>query len=170
MRRNNIDEDIHMKFRILLFMASFASAALSAIAHDVQVETSAEPPVVIVKAAYAGQDPFSYAMITIYSPGDTQTEYQNGRTDERGVFAFVPHVAGPWTVVLDDEFGHRTEIIIPVAESFLQKGKKAGELSTDSYSTQNIPLFLKLLIGLSIIFGITGILYWIKARKLIGDK
>lgn len=36
-------------------------------------------------------------------------EYQNGRTDAQGRFAFVPSAAGDWLIRLDDGTGHGFE-------------------------------------------------------------
>jgi nickel transport protein len=100
----------------------------------------------------------SYAAVLVFSPQDSKTEYQNGRSDAAGVFSFVPDKPGKWKFVIDDEMGHRKEKTIEITGEFLKDSgiaKSTGELST----------YWKMLIGVSIIIGCTGILFWVKARK-----
>jgi nickel transport protein len=63
----------------------------------------------VVTALYDDGEPISYAAVKIYSPDGGTVEYQNGRTDKSGRFAFVPSEAGEWLVRLDDGTGHGFE-------------------------------------------------------------
>ena len=64
---------------------------------------------------YSSGDPMAYAKTLVYAPDDGETEYQNGRTDRRGRFAFVPDMPGTWRVVVSDGQGHRVgaEVDVP---------------------------------------------------------
>jgi nickel transport protein len=63
----------------------------------------------IVTALYDDGEPISYASVKIFAPSGRSVEYQNGRTDAQGRFAFVPSAAGDWLVRLDDGSGHGFE-------------------------------------------------------------
>lgn len=92
----------------------------------------------------------SYAEVVIYAPDDPKRAFQRGRTDRLGRFAFCPHRPGVWRVVLSDGMGHRLtrELKIgQVGEPASPQAPLAGE----------IPFYLKILVGLSLIFGLCGL-------------
>jgi nickel transport protein len=142
-----------MKKRFLFLMV-LAAAILSA--HDIEITVEHAPPSVVVRTTYAGTEPAPYAAVLVYAPGKPDTEYQNGRTDKNGVFSFVPNQGGEWRFVVDDEMGHRTELAIPVD---LTRNAAEGAVSAQ------MPLRLKLVTGLSVILGLTGLLYGYKSRQ-----
>ncbi len=63
----------------------------------------------VVTALYDDGEPISYASVKVFAPGKKDVEFQNGRTDKNGRFAFVPTEAGDWLVRLDDGTGHGFE-------------------------------------------------------------
>lgn len=130
-----------------------------ALAHDVETKVEFAIPSVIVRSTYAGAEPVAFGQVLVYSPANRKTEFQNGRTDANGGFSFLPDRDGEWLFVLDDELGHRKEIKIPVAQSRLATGSNeaAGPQST----------WQKMIVGLAIILGTTGMLLWWKARKML---
>ena len=144
------------RFPILLMFLLFCS--LSIFAHDVQINVQFSSPSVIVRSSYSGTEAMSYAPVLIYSPDNSKTEYQNGRSDAAGVFAFVPDKAGDWRFVIDDEMGHKEEKSIAVTAEFM-KG------AADRSEQTGVAVYWKALIGISLIIGFTGIFYWIKAEK-----
>ncbi|MBS3808318.1 MAG: hypothetical protein KGY60_12500 [Bacteroidales bacterium] len=135
-------------------------------------------PVVSVKAYFSQASPLASASVNIYAPGEDQP-YQTGRTDRRGFFAFVPSVAGEWIFEIDDEQGHRHQANIIIDKNFI-KGMAAEEeppedeadktaatpvAEEETDSPAGIPLFYKILFGLALIFGITGIYYGVRAKQ-----
>ena len=68
----------------------------------------------VVTALYDGGEPISYATVRVYAPGDRSVEFQNGRTDKNGRFAFIPSEKGEWLVRLDDGTGHAFEELVLV--------------------------------------------------------
>jgi nickel transport protein len=52
--------------------------------------------------------------VLVYAPGGGDTEFQNGRTDARGRFAFLPDRPGVWRVKVDAGMGHGFDIEIEV--------------------------------------------------------
>lgn len=129
------------------------------IAHDLEVVTEFASPAVIMRATYGGTEPAAYAEVLIYSPVDRKTEYQNGRTDAKGGFSFLPDRNGDWLFVIDDELGHRQEVKVPVSPGALSVGtiQMAGSMGTAQ----------KAITGMAIILGATGLLFWWKARQMV---
>ena len=86
---------------------------------------------------------------------------QSGRTYRNGRFCFFPDSPGDLEVVVDNEMGHRLEVIVPVNETRkLKTAQQAGWLSESSFC-----MFEKALMGICIIFGISGILFWWRAKR-----
>jgi len=135
----------------LLFLLLFP---LLGFAHDLQVKWQKEGRAVIIQSAYAGSEASSYASVEIFDPSGSKTEFQNGRTDAKGFFSFVPDRMGTWKVIVDDEMGHRVETQIDLTD-----------VSDVTLSASSQPLWQKTLTGLSVIFGFTGFLYGWKARR-----
>lgn len=128
--------------------------AATAAAHDLQVAFDRAGAAIIAHAAYGGTAPCAYASVLVYAPGELKTEYQNGRTDAKGIFAFVPDRPGTWRFVIDDELGHRRELTVEAA---------AGNLNTAA-SSEVLP-WRNVATGLSLILGLTGFVYAWKARR-----
>jgi nickel transport protein len=129
--------------------------AVDASAHDLALRVEQSEPTVIVYAAYGGSEPVTDADVSIFSPANPDSPFQTGLTDIRGIFAFVPSDAGEWRVVLDDGYGHRAERMIAVDWQAATDRPATGERST----------FDKAVLGLSLIFGWTGVLLWVQSRR-----
>ena len=117
---------------------------------------------IVVTAVYDSGEPMSYAKVKISAPGARLT-FQSGRTDRNGRFCFFPDAKGDWEVIVDDEMGHRLEVMVPVDETMaLKSDQKTGGRGGSSLSR-----YEKALMGISIIFGIFGtILGWKGYKKL----
>ena len=116
---------------------------------------------VVVTAQYNTDEAMSYAMVKISAPGSGLT-FQSGRTDRNGRFCFYPDGPGDWEVIVDDEMGHRLEVIVPVDEAKeLKKDQQTGGSAESSLSRHE-----RALMGISIIFGVFGtILGWKGYKK-----
>jgi len=145
-----------MKLRDFLWILT----ACTAMAHDLDITVQRSSPVVVVQATYYGHDPAVFAKVAVYSPSRKQQEYQRGQTDLNGTFSFVPREAGEWTVIVDDEGGHREKITVNVA------GESAAEPARAAPAAQ--PLWQKLVTGLSLILGLAGLLYGVSNRRTAG--
>jgi nickel transport protein len=152
---------------ILIFIISTESSA-----HDVTVEITKSYPSVIVRASYFQAEPLSYAEVMIFSPESDVVEYQYGRTDKSGFFAFVPNSRGDWKITVDDEMGHFKETVVSIADDFFT-GEEATAIIAHTNHRSSIhdlqPLY-KIIFGLALILGITGIFYWFKARQVLERK
>ncbi|MBN2135558.1 MAG: hypothetical protein JW737_07505 [Acidobacteria bacterium] len=149
--------------------------ATLAFGHGVKINTTMKSPTVILRCDYDGADLMSYAAVQVFSPINTEIEYQSGRTDAEGKFAFIPNTVGTWKFVVDDEIGHMEEIQIQIDDSFLHPVSVSTKPVSDEGITdekpistvKDIPILYKLIFGLGIIFGITGLAYWAKAKKTL---
>ena len=116
---------------------------------------------VVVSAEYDTGEPMSYARVKISAPG-ARVGFQSGRTDRNGRFCFSPDTPGDWMVVVDDEIGHRLEVVVPV-----NKAKKIiTDQQTDGADKGYLSRYEGAIMGVSIIFWIFGIFFWWKGKKI----
>jgi nickel transport protein len=126
------------------------------LAHEIELETALAAPAVVVRATYGGSGPVQFAKVQVFSPTAPSEEFQAGMTDRRGYFSFVPEGGGPWRVVVDDEEGHRDQVTVSVPESFESEAQ---------WTTARASRLERALLGLGLIFGLTGFFYGFKARR-----
>jgi len=143
---------------VIFFLGITTLLPLPLYAHGVSGKVDAGG--VVVSAEYDTGEAMSYAKVKISAPG-AELSFQSGRTDRNGRFCFFPDAAGDWKVFVDDEMGHRLEVTVPVNETLtLQTNGQRGEAGQGSLSR-----YQKALIGISTLFGISGILFWWIGRK-----
>ena len=143
-----------MKIRTTLITLLILFAAQTVIfAHGVQYSVSRENSV-IIHASYSTGEPMAYAEIKIYSPEDADIEFQNGRTDRRGVFAFFPDTEGKWTVKADDGAGHGFTAKVDV-EEIMDIPLIEGALTP----------IQKFIVGLAVAWGFLGFFFYFKSRR-----
>ncbi len=102
-----------------------------------------------IEVTYDDGSPMSYSEVKVYSPGDEETEFQQGFTDKNGRFLFSPDVEGKWKIIVNDGMGHGVVTNISVRE-------------TMEIKKRDVPHFLrwqKAIIGVSLIWGIIGTLF-----------
>ena len=110
-----------------------------------------------IEIKYDDGSAFSYSEVKIYPPGD-DTEYQSGLTDAQGRFVFYPDRAGKWKIIANDGLGHGVVAEVKITSNLLPQtlGKR------DAFNRWE-----KIVLGLGIIFGLTGIWFWLSARKYL---
>ena len=81
---------------------------------------------VIVDIRYDDGEPFSYAAVKIYAPGNNKIEYMNSRTDADGVIAFVPKAKGTWRLTAADDMAHGKELQIEISDETLNKNSQGN--------------------------------------------
>ncbi len=117
---------------------------------------------VVVSAEYDSGEPMSYARVKILAPAAKLT-FQSGRADRNGRFCFFPDMPGEWKVVVDDEMGHRLEVPVTVNEANELKTDQQAGRSADS----SLSKYERALMGISIIFGFSGLFFWRRRKKEI---
>jgi nickel transport protein len=128
-------------------------------AHELEAAVSLAAPAVVIRAAYGGSEPVSFAKVQVFAPSAPSQEFQTGTTDRRGYFSFVPDGSGAWRVVIDDEEGHRREVPVNVPQPF--EGASGSAHASGSRLE-------RALLGVALIVGATGFLYGFKARRTFG--
>jgi nickel transport protein len=161
--------------RKCFLMLVLVSIAASVSAHGVNIAVRMEPPAVVVEAAYSGGEVLSNARFEIYAPDSETVSFQNGQTDANGMFAFLPDKSGQWKIVVDDGLGHRKTQDIDVNADFFQAENADGrEIQTQDEAgdveSNSLPMAYKIVLGLCLIFGLTGAFYGFKASRKVKDK
>lgn len=108
-----------------------------------------------IQAFYDDGSPLAYVEVTVFSPADAETEFQSGIADKNGVFVFKPDRDGIWTIIFDDGLGHGLKEEVEVL---------AGQ-AVEQTSGGVIPRWQKVLVGVGLIFGITGFLYGVTVKR-----
>ncbi len=152
--------------------------SVNTMAHAIRFEVEKHYPAVTLHAYFTKTAPLVNASVEIFAPGDEKT-YQKGSTDKHGFFTFRPDESGSWEVTVDDEMGHFDRITVNVSDKFfkddeliIEEEKIAGEETTkvtedkpEEVKQSEIPMTYRIIFGLSLIFGLTGIIYGIKAKQ-----
>ena len=121
---------------------------------------------IIVEAEYDDGEPMSYASIEIFDSGKN-LPFQTGRTDRNGRFLFYPDMMGDWKVVVNDGMGHRLVLKTEIDSSLSHK--ESNERHGKGLSLNNAPFpgYARVILGISVIFGIFGSLFgWMSHKKL----
>lgn len=102
---------------------------------------------------YSTGEKMSYCEARVFSPNDEKFAAQTGRTDEQGRFAVVPDTSGEWRVIVRDNEGHQCTASITVGETL-------SASQEESSLPQGMELFIRALLGVSIIFNAAMIIRW----------
>ena len=158
--------------------------------HGVDVYISPEQGYLIT-AMYDDGEPMSYAAVEIRT-SDTDLPFQKGRTDRNGLMMFKPDTPGLWQVEVTDGMGHRLALELDVPAS---QPDPSGQASPDPASSDQAvsnqapsekdasneaPLESapakppkssrrsvgNVVTGLAIIFGLFGLFYGWKGRRV----
>ena len=145
---------IRISLAIILFSAFLVPNAWP---HGLLAAIEAHPSVTL-RFIYSSGEPLTYAMVSIYPPGEKDIEYQNGRTDAEGRFAFVPPRPGTWIVHCSDGMGHRVnkEIVI---DDMIQVQDDRAIVQTP------LSKILPALLGISLIAHCVVLIMWFRSRK-----
>ena len=123
---------------------------------------------ILVKAEYNDGEPMSYSSTEIFD-SEEKLPFQSGRTDRNGRFLFYPDKAGDWKIIVNDGMGHCLTLKTHIDKSLALKTINNQQTGKKS----NLSRYEKALMGISVIFGIFGILFWwmgYKKRGVILNK
>lgn len=118
---------------------------------------------ILVEAEYDDGEPMSYSSIEIFD-SEKKLPFQSGRTDRNGRFLFCPDKTGDWKVVVNDGMGHRLALKTNIDKTL--NLKKTDEQQAKSMNESSLPKYAGALMGISIIFGISGIFFWWRGRRV----
>ena len=120
---------------------------------------------ITVKSFYSDHEPMAYAKTMVYGPSDGKVEFQNGRTDRNGRFAFFPDEEGTWRIEVNDGMGHLMKADIDVTDPD-SSGPLPGEsVEKDGAMPAGGATPLKAAFGLSLIANIALASWILKAKK-----
>lgn len=157
-----------IKASFLLVLAT-ATLVTGGSRHGIEVEFTKSTPAVVATCTYSGKEPVVGAECILFKPGSEDEEFQRGQTDANGVFSFIPDVAGKWKMIVDDGQGHREEASLVLTEAFFtNEAAIPGTVElvrSGSEGFASLPLWMKAVWGLSLIFGLAGIFYLVQAKK-----
>lgn len=154
-------------FFILLGTAVLCSA------HGIHVDYAKKAPFVVVSVKYSGDKPVPGTLITVQSPEVSDPAYQTGHCDRSGRFIFRPDRSGDWKIRADDQGGHVTSIVVSLDEEFFASITEILHESGPQVIEKEVPyvpMLMKILFGLGIIFGLTGLFYWRKAGASLKSR
>ncbi|MGY0162967.1 hypothetical protein [Edwardsiella tarda] len=135
---------------VLLPLAGWLAAPAGAHAHSVLAHDLSSDQARVVQFGYSTGDDAPFAQIKVYAPNDAATEYQNGRTDRLGRFAFVPNQRGEWRLEMRDGMGHALSHPITVSAP---SGQAASQpIKHDLFSRFALPL--RALLGVSLLLNL----------------
>ncbi|MBL0715091.1 MAG: hypothetical protein JJV98_15485 [Desulfosarcina sp.] len=109
--------------------------------------------------SYSSGDPLSYAEILVWSPGADKVEFQNGRTDKNGRFAFAPSENGTWRIDANDGRGHKKTAVFQIEPT--PDGVTTVVLTNSGSGTTTLGAIL----GLSFIFNIVMAVILFRRKK-----
>lgn len=167
-----------LKFRalprlaLLLSFAGLAGLGLIGVppagAHGVGYRES-ERRAVSLEFFYSTGESMSYLEAMVYAPKDAGFEYQSGRTDEDGRFAFTPNAAGEWRVVVKDDEGHRAEARVDVTQAYLEGGEggSSAGVAQKAAAPRGMDLYVKAGLGVSLLFNAAAFLSLARRRKAV---
>lgn len=162
-----------MKKIVISIASLIVLSAQGVLAHGLDIELKFHYPAVVSRTLYDANQPGKNINISIFTPADSKTPFQSGMTDQAGYFAFIPDTEGIWIIKVDDGHGHREQMKVTVSSEFLNPEKpvdlaEATPPTTETIvetSQPQIPTLYKVIVGLSLIFGISGIFYGYKANQ-----
>lgn len=110
---------------------------------------------VTLSARYDDGEAMQYAEIKIYAPGSDSIEFQNGRTDAKGRFAFIPSREGTWRVKISDGMGHLKTTTVKV-----DRGLRAGDIKNSGLTWMQ-----KIIMVLIVSWGAMGTTLYFRHRN-----
>ena len=137
---------------------------------------------VVIVFNYSTGDPAKYVEANVFSPQNSDIEFQTGRTDMLGQVVFAPNAPGQWKIVVEDTQGHKAEHLVQVDEQVAGQvtagqvdeqlaGELAGQgqvfLATKSVHEQKngASTNFKIVLGFSLILNISLLALWLFMRN-----
>ena len=136
-----------------------------ALSHGVVTQSGKGGNTAWAQCSYDDGEPMSFASVKISGPG--KATHQVGHADRQGRFAWFPADSGTYTAVFADGMGHMGQV-----ELAWSKTPDAPSAATpnDQAATSNAGLgavsrWIRAAWGLSAIFWLSGLVFWLQGRK-----
>jgi nickel transport protein len=124
-------------------------------AHTVDYDVASQQATVVT--THMGDEEASYAEYEVFAPNQKDNPFQIGRSDARGRVVFLPDQPGKWLVKVkaDSQHGvHGAEIEVVIDDKSVIK----------EFSKPLVATHTRLLIGVSLLFGIFGLFSLFRGR------
>lgn len=157
--------------RLWIFCIGIMAMPVSVLAHGTDYRLIGKDAVVVMDFFYSDKTPMQYAEVLVFSPENDKVEFQNGRTDQKGRFAFLAETPGDWQVKVNDGMGHAVHATVNVSA---EKSKTTAETLDDNLKPitpqkdallYNVPVSIKLFLGLSILLNLFLSMYVWNLKK-----
>ena len=146
---------------LMCFLGCILAGSDTVWSHGMRGRTASETGI-LFEAEYDDGEPMSDAAIEVFIVND-ELPFQTGRTDRNGRFLFMPDQPGEWKVVVKDEMGHKLAVKTIIDESM--NLNKTGDQTDRAADGGFLPRYKKVFMGLSLIFGISGLFFWWRGRR-----
>lgn len=145
--------------------------ATTAVAHGTAYRVLDKAAAVTTEFYYDDREPMQYAEVLIFSPFDEKIEYQNGRTDRLGRFAFYPESTGIWRIEVKDGMGHMVRGEIEVAADSTESPELVhSHQDNEPMAMGQLSRAGKTAFGLSLMFNLVAIAYLLKQRRAVKKR
>ena len=160
-------------FFLVAVAMSLMALPVSVFAHGTDYRLIGNNSVVAAEFFYSDKVPMQYAEVLVFSPENDTVEYQNGRTDQNGRFAFLAELPGNWQMKVNDGMGHAVHATVTVnpveAEQNTPAQANDHQLNTATEKKDtlfaNVSMSIKLFFGLSILLNLfLGMYVWKRNR------
>ncbi len=123
-------------------------------AHALLAKELASGDARVVAFSYSTGDVAAYAEAKLYGPDSADVEFQNGRTDAQGRFAFLPDKPGTWTIVVADNMGHK--VSHPMTITLSDEGTVEREVAPSGFSEslRALPVLFRAVLGVSLLLNL----------------
>ena len=136
-----------------LTMLFLFSCLPEAFAHGVSVVEVHEG--IGLELHYDDGSALSFSETKVFAPDSGETPFQEGLTDRNGRFVFFPDSEGEWRIVANDGLGHGMVYTMTIDKNWIQTKKVEAGFSR----------YQKIVMGCSVIFGLTGFVFFLTARR-----
>lgn len=124
-------------------------------AHGTQYEII-QPKEISVKSSFGTGVPMANCDVLIFYPSSTKIDMKT-RTNNDGIFSFIPDKAGIWSIQVRDKSGHGMRINLEIDEQF--------KLKSDNSTNNGISYIQKIIMAICVIWGFVGTALFFKRRK-----
>lgn len=154
-------------FFVFMLMGALPVLAFPAngLAHALTGRQVVTPAPVVLEFSYSTGDRPAYEAVEVFSPDDGKVEYQNGRTDREGRFAFTPDKPGEWRVIVKDTMGHRVELPVQVTAIDETAGQRDGQRAEAASGGVAGSMGVRALLGVSLLLNVFAGLAWFRSCR-----
>ena len=120
-----------MRTFLSVALMCFLVTPIAVFAHGTDYRVIESDQVAAAEFFYSDKTPMRYAEVLVFSPENDKVEFQNGRTDASGRFAFFAETPGDWRVEVNDGMGHAVHAKVSVSPETPEANSFGDNSETD---------------------------------------